>query len=212
MKKKNTFMRLAMVLVLLVLVTTSAVGGTFAKYVTDGSADDSARVAKFGVNIVATSDAFSTEYKNTEDKVTVKATEKVLAPGTSGTLATVELTGKPEVAVNVAYTVDLKLEKWQIGSEEYCPLIFKIGDDVFKIDGSTITDVAGLEAAVEGAFTGLNGDLAVNSDVSAKNSEMTWEWAFDGDDEKDTALGNQAANGNHATISLEITCTVTQID
>ena len=212
MKKKNTFMRLAMALVLLVLVTTSAVGGTFAKYVTDGSADDSARVAKFGVNIVATSDAFSTEYKNTEDKVTVKATEKVLAPGTSGTLATVELTGKPEVAVNVAYTVDLKLEKWQIGSEEYCPLIFKIGDDVFKIDGSTITDVAGLEAAVEGAFTGLNGDLAVNSDVSAKNSEMTWEWAFDGDDEKDTALGNQAANGNHATISLEITCTVTQID
>ena len=33
--KKNMFMRLAMALVLLVLVTTSAVGGTYAKYVTE---------------------------------------------------------------------------------------------------------------------------------------------------------------------------------
>lgn len=212
MKKKNTFMRLAMVLVLLVLVTTSAVGGTFAKYVTDGFADDSARVAKFGVKIVATSDAFSTEYENTDEEVTVRATEKVLAPGTNGILASVVLTGEPEVAVNVAYTVDLKLLNWEIDSVEYCPLVFKVGSNEFKIDGSTIKTVADLESAVEGAFTDLNGDLAVNSDVSAKNLEMTWEWAFNGDNVKDTALGDQAADENPATISLEITCTVTQID
>ena len=212
MKKKNTFMRLAMALVLLVLVTTSAVGGTFAKYVTTDSASASARVAKFGVKIVATSDAFSKEYNGTGGTVTVQATENVLAPGTNGTLADVKLTGTPEVAVNVEYTVDLKLENWKIDSVEYCPLVFQVGHNVFKIDGSTIKTVAELELAVEDAITDLNGELPVNSDVSVKNSMMTWEWAFNVNDVNDTALGDQAADGNPATISLNITCTVTQID
>ena len=49
--KKNKMMRLASCLLVLVMLSTSMISGTFAKYVTTGSAEDTARVAKFGVDI-----------------------------------------------------------------------------------------------------------------------------------------------------------------
>ena len=52
--KKNKMMRLASGLLVAVLITTSTISGTFAKYVTTADAKDEARVAKFGVVITAT--------------------------------------------------------------------------------------------------------------------------------------------------------------
>lgn len=214
MKKKNTFMRLAMVLVLLVLVTTSAVGGTFAKYVTTGSAaTGTARVAKFGVDIVASGEeAFKNEYA-ADDALytagnTVVSTVDVVAPGTKGTLATVSVSGTPEVAVNVKYEADLTLSNWKIGSDDYCPL-------VFKVNGGTpiefVDTVANLESAVEAALN-KDSDFAPNANL-ANTITVEWEWKFEsGDDVKDTALGDQADAGNPATIEFTISCTVTQID
>ena len=54
--KKNKMMRLASFLLVATLLTTSMISGTFAKYVTEGSASDSARVAKWGVEVEATDD------------------------------------------------------------------------------------------------------------------------------------------------------------
>ena len=48
--KKNTMMRLASVLLIAVLMSTCAISGTFAKYVTSDSSSDSARVARWGFN------------------------------------------------------------------------------------------------------------------------------------------------------------------
>ena len=47
--KKNWTMRVALLIVALTLITSCFVGGTFAKYVTGASYEDTARVAKFGV-------------------------------------------------------------------------------------------------------------------------------------------------------------------
>ena len=49
--KKNKFMRLASVMLMLCLITTCAISGTFAKYTTSGTATDTARVAKWGVGV-----------------------------------------------------------------------------------------------------------------------------------------------------------------
>ncbi len=49
--KKNKMMRLASVLLIAVMISTSAISGTYAKYVTSGYAEDNARVAKFGVAV-----------------------------------------------------------------------------------------------------------------------------------------------------------------
>ena len=46
--KKNRAMRLAALLLVAVLMSTCGISGTFAKYVTEVSSEDSARVAYWG--------------------------------------------------------------------------------------------------------------------------------------------------------------------
>ena len=48
--KKNKMMRLASVLLVLTLLSTSVISGTFAKYVTKASTEDTGRVAVWGIN------------------------------------------------------------------------------------------------------------------------------------------------------------------
>ncbi|MCH5317447.1 MAG: hypothetical protein J1E05_05670 [Eubacterium sp.] len=60
--KKNKMMRVASVLLVAVLLSTSIISGTFAKYVTEGYVQDSARVAKFGVEVTATGTLFDKTY------------------------------------------------------------------------------------------------------------------------------------------------------
>ena len=48
--KKTKFMRAALLLLVLTLITSCFVGGTFAKYTTSANGSDSARVAKWGFN------------------------------------------------------------------------------------------------------------------------------------------------------------------
>ncbi len=91
--KKNWTMRVALLIVALTLITSCFVGGTFAKYVTGASYEDTARVAKFGVLLTIDGDSgFATKYA-TDDTTykgayTVEATDKVVAPGTPAGLKT----------------------------------------------------------------------------------------------------------------------------
>ena len=106
--KKNVMMRLACFLLVAVLISTSAISGTYAKYVTQGSASDTARVAKFGVKVTGTSEIFSDSYKDeaTDYTVNEKTAEitvqadtegtNVVAPGTQGDLVEFALEGTPE--------------------------------------------------------------------------------------------------------------------
>ena len=64
--KKNWTMRVALLIVALALITSCFVSGTYAKYVTSTTASDSARVAKFGVQLAVEVTARSqTSMKNT---------------------------------------------------------------------------------------------------------------------------------------------------
>ena len=56
--KNSKLFKAAGTLMALTLITTCFVGGTFAKYTTTGGGNDSARVAKFGVTISASTDTF----------------------------------------------------------------------------------------------------------------------------------------------------------
>lgn len=88
--RKNKMMRAASALLVAVLLTTSTISGTFAKYVTQDSASDTARVAKWGVelqvqgNLFADSyvDAIENEKDNAKLAVNSSATDDVVAPGT----------------------------------------------------------------------------------------------------------------------------------
>ena len=98
--KKNRMMRLASVLLVLVLLSTSVISGTFAKYVTTATANDTARVAKWGITMDTdnTGTFVATYSSNGQETVHGKNSENdadVVAPGTSGT-ATYVVSGTPE--------------------------------------------------------------------------------------------------------------------
>ena len=60
--KKNKFMRLASGLLVGTLLTTCAISGTFAKYTTQDDGNDSARVAKWGVELQVVGTLFGENY------------------------------------------------------------------------------------------------------------------------------------------------------
>lgn len=108
MKKSTKLMAL---LAVLCLVTSSFVGSTLAKYVTSADANDTARVAKFGVTVTTEGGLFAENYKDTKvDAGAATATvvssadpqDKVVAPGTKNeTGLTFTIAGTPEVDVKL---------------------------------------------------------------------------------------------------------------
>ena len=219
--KKNKMMRIASALLVAVILTTCAISGTFAKYVTSGNGSDVARVAKFGVTVTGTADTFKETYEKNDAGFTLAAntvvsTEDVVAPGTSGTMAAFTITGTPEVAVRVSFAGTLELgDKWvDSNSDYYCPIEVTVGDTTFK--GTTYSSADEFEAAVNAKIATYSKDYEANKDLSTIGGDapvISWKWAFEGnDDVKDTYLGDQAATANAAKITLNVTATVTQID
>jgi hypothetical protein len=220
--KKNKMMRIASVLLVAVLMSTCAISGTFAKYVTSANSSDSARVAKFGVVITANGNIFAANYNDT-----VKAeggTPDVVAPGTSGNLASMTLSGKPEVSVEVTYTGTVQLTGWTNSNGKfYCPVKVNVaGTNLCGLDYTTSADFI---TAIQDNIASYSKTYAPNtilSDVDADSLEISWEWAYEDattylngaqqNDTDDTFLGDQAAAGNASTILISLVTTVTQVD
>ena len=229
--KKNRMMRVASALLVAVLLTTCAISGTFAKYVTGADADSSARVAKFGVEVTAEVAPFLAEYDAdvtaldqgdvaiAKTVVAYNGTDLLVAPGTSGDLGATTITGTPEVAVNVKKEATLTLEKWEDKTGYYCPIIITVNG--VKFDGTTYSSAADFIADVEAAIE-VDVNYAPNTTLNSTDDvAITWAWAFDDskadaaagqNDVSDTYLGDAADDGNAATIALELVTTVTQID
>ncbi len=117
--KKNKWMRLAALMLVLCMITTCAVSGTYAKYVTSDSAVDTARVAKFGVVAKIDGALFGATYDkhdggttpdkiisygvNTESVSSIDAADLVVAPGTIGDEMKLTVFGTPEVSTQVTF-------------------------------------------------------------------------------------------------------------
>ena len=178
--KKNRMMRLACVLLVAVMLTTSIISGTFAKYVTTGSAADSARVAKFGVVISASASLFDKTYNgNTaasngdmpgDNSVTVSATDNVVAPGTKNSAAlNFGISGTPEVTVKVTITPTL-VNNVSLSAGTYADMTTAAADGKYtlsseykpikwtlKKDGSAVTNLSNVEfSEIVAYFNGLN--------------------------------------------------------
>ena len=237
--KKNIMMRLAAFLLVAVLISTSAISGTYAKYVTSGFSEDTARVAKFGVNVEGATDMFHDSYLHSftaytsgeklED-ITVQADTTgtdIVAPGTNGVLSKFDISGSPEVDTLVTYAAEFDLgDNWVVDGDDYCPIVITI-----KYNGNTetygmgyvdvthpYTSVAAFEEGVIEAIEACAKRYHTNEDLSAAEEDfvISWAWPFSTsteNDEKDTKLGDAAVvEDNAGKIYLKITCSVTQID
>ena len=229
---KNKMMKIASCLMVAVLLTTSFVSGTYAKYISENRGSDGARVAKWGVKIATkTNGLFSHSYVNTSkvngaaegSSVSVTSSgdsnDYVIAPGTSGN-TTILLSGSPEVAVDVKFIMNVESDvivpvRTQLSSnrtlyESYTPVKFTLTDSKGnEIAQGTLNDV-------KVAFNALSAQYGPNKNLN-ETYKLSWNWPIDGDNEADTYLANVAAGiiddeATKTAIKFNYTVSVTQID
>lgn len=242
--KKNRFIKLASGLLVLCLMTTCVIGATLAKYTTAGSGVDQARVAKWGVRISAVANsAFNTQY-NKQDagytgtlSVKSSSSEKLVAPGTSGSAAQFSIEGTPEVAVRLSFALtEVKEVKLTAGTYrntdgatvtlagDYMPVVFTLNDGSSDVATGTLGQIATY-------LNELTLDYDPNEDLSTTvpTYTLSWAWAFNVStdaDKADSILGDLAAGVSGITkdgvaintadysteVSYKLTITATQID
>lgn len=205
--KKNMMMRLASVLLIAVLMSTCAISGTFAKYVTSAEGSDSARVAKWGITM--SNNGANTFIDNYDTGLI--ANEVIVAPGTAHS-TTYEVDGTPETDYNITFDysvteeVFLKAGNYAYGDPYISDMDFTLGSDYYPVkytvavsaNAGTITNNAAhanydtLDAALAAIKNmsvfyeaGVTCDLVIT---------LSWAWAFEGqNDQADTVLGDLAA-------------------
>ncbi|MBR6564968.1 MAG: hypothetical protein IKK71_05985 [Clostridia bacterium] len=208
--KKNTMMRIASVLLVVVLLTTSVISGTFAKYISTGVGSDIARVAKWSIEVEGTEigvagdtavafDLFSTvkDSNGTDDETDMNPADgTIIAPGTSGSFA-IDIENKSEV--NAKYTIALTES-----NPKNIPLQYSVDGTNWKDSVAELT----MDALTDQA-------IAMGTGVATKT--VYWRWVFEGTtpgahagqtDAADTALGYEGT----ATVTIQATITVTQVD
>jgi len=224
-------LRLASALLILTLLSTSVISGTFAKYVTSNSASDTARVAKFGVEIAASGTLFSKTYVNATGgntpgtaNLTVQAAENVVAPGTKSASSGLQIavTGTPEVTTQLIFDLSsvkdvfLKANTYSDPTtsgdttdtfeltDDYYPIKFNLtasGSDITAQSGKSFAEIETYLETTLGTKT-----FEPGTDLSTKigTITLTWEWPFEVDDatdKADTLLGDIAAGTPSADIT-----------
>ena len=188
--KKNKMMRLASAMMVLTLMSTSVISGTFAKYVTSDSATDTARVAKWGVTVTAEGSLFAETYKKTDNtpgdgnaSVSVVSSgpmgDNVVAPGTKNEDGiTFAITGEPEVAVRVSAKVEDAYKYIYLGVIDGLPKTTTTkADDNFNVSGSDYEPVRftlSLEPEGSQAQTLLN--KVTMKEIAEYLNTTTWEF------------------------------------
>ena len=200
--RKNKMMRLASALLVAVLLSTCAISGTFAKYVSEATATDTARVAKWGWGDTTLSiDLFATNYDGT---VQSSNGDKLIAPGTKNTASLVwtpDAKFAPEVDYTLSFTVAAATDIPDV-IEAQLKWTMQIDGGVVK-EYDTFADLeADLEAKTYAGEASLTGPTV--------NIQIGWAWEYDdGDNATDTALGNLETL---PALTVAITMTATQVD
>lgn len=142
--KKNKMMRLASGLLVAVLLTTSTISGTFAKYTTQDSGSDTARVAKWGVALQVSGDLYGTNYltgtntaTDADSGISVQGTQiadtNVVAPGTKNEKGFVfSIKGTPEVSSQVTMDLDVQNIFLKDGNYGVMVMVGKLTEEAFN--------------------------------------------------------------------------------
>lgn len=192
--KKNRMMRLAAILLVCVLLSTSVISGTFAKYTTQASATDAARVAKWDIQINGSQmqathtfafDLFNTivDTKDGNGETDIKATDgSIIAPGTKGQMS---FTLKNDSEVTASYAIVFGMTE-----TEDIPVQFSLTGE----NGTWTDDICN-----------LNFNVPIANIGDEQTVTVYWQWDFEGDD---TALGLKGTD----VITITATVTATQVD
>jgi len=184
--KKNRMMRLASGLLVAVLLTTCVISGTFAKYVSEAEATDTARVAKWNVSVVDkdsqnfTFNLFNTIKDSDGQSNETDVDADLIAPGTSGEFE-IALSSDSEV------TFDYKVD-YTVTNDGDVPILF-------SVDGHTWTD----------DLADVTGTIAATADLY-QDIKVQWKWDF-GENVDDNPHGT-----GQKTVTVAVKVTFTQVD
>ena len=199
--KKNRMMRLAAFLLVCVLLTTSLISGTYAKYVSTATATDTAKVAKWQINVgtvniaqadtqVITFGLFDTINDTDGSGEEKHVSAGLIAPGTKGAFD-VTITNNSEVHANIKAALSAKETNGDIPIQ-------------YSVDGTT--------------WKANLADLSVDENLAPGASaevKVLWQWVYEVDkagDTADTLLGIAAASGTAPAVEVTMAVTATQID
>lgn len=210
MKKTSKTARITMLLVVLCLISTAMLSGTFAKYTSEFAGADTALIAKWDISVtdgeteLSVSEAvyldlFSHEYQN--NIIEGAGTDKIIAPGVSGDF-TLKVENIGDVAAEVVF--DLAAS----GSANDVPI-------EYSIDGSSWVNLGDLETALNS----LAGMQNVAAGTGTAEQKVEWRWQFErgedaaltANDAADTHLGTTSVTDNRSKYILTVTATATQI-
>lgn len=201
---KNTkALKVVLVLALIAVIAIIALSGTYARYVSTSTGTDKARVAHWKVNATnEVSNLFADSYTHVVGK---DGDTSVIAPGTSGTY-TFSITGSVET--------DYKLKINATGTDDingavtgYSPIkyTFQKNSETAKTGLTFDALLSEINKIDDGTTTHTAGSLPTDTYT------IGWAWAIDGDDAKDTELGNLVSTSDK-TVSLSVEVSATQVN
>ena len=172
--KKNVLMRAASGLLVATMLTTCAISGTFAKYVTQDNGGDVARVAKWGVVVQVEGDLYGQKYLNKEggNTVTLNADDNntvgvngkqiadqlnVVAPGTNSSdhKFAFGINGTPEVDSQT--TIKVRAQNIYLNEGEYGVMVPLATGVVTKENFKDLADITENNAGVAVTANQYNG-------------------------------------------------------
>ncbi len=238
--KKNVMMRTASILLVAVLLTTCAISGTFAKYASAVSGNDSARVAYWGWTPTALSiDMFDGEYDTTGDAATVDAEneDNVVAPGTSKTTTfafaytpkeatvnalTAGAIAAPEVDYNFVIDAEITGDYTELDANPNFYWTLKANGAAEATKYQTVAEFVAAVEALADADTETDGvqnlykhgTLPTGFTAADETHQIGWAWDFD-DEGADTNDATDTAMGNDQDlndVTFNITISATQVN
>lgn len=168
--KKNVLMRAASGLLVATMLTTCAISGTFAKYVTQDNGGDVARVAKWGVVVQVEGDLYGQKYLNDANTVTLNSDNtvgvdgkqiadqlNVVAPGTNSSdhKFAFGINGTPEVDSQT--TIKVRAQNIYLNEGEYGVMVPVAAGVVTAENFKDLADITANNAGVAVTATQENG-------------------------------------------------------
>lgn len=202
--KKTKALKVLLVLTLIIVAVIIAVSSTYARYITAITGTDKARVAHWKVNATnEIEDLFADSYTHVVGKDGDGTA--VIAPGTSGTY-TFSITGSVET--------DYKLTINATGTDDINGAVSGYNPIKYTFQKNSETAKTGLTfAALLTEINGIDDGTTTHKAGTLPTDTYTigWSWAIDGDDAKDTELGNLVSTADK-TISLSVEISATQVN
>lgn len=188
MRKTSNTAKITILLLMLCLISTAMVSGTFAKYTSEYVGADTALIAKWDVTVsdgtnefyVYPEEAELDLFKHAYDTniLSTAGESKIIAPGVGGEF-TLKVENKGDVAAKMTFDVGLG------GNGMTAPIEYKLKD----VEGQTWGDLVALKAALNELEKMKN----VAPGTGSAEQIVEWRWPFErGSDPYEIALNNEA--------------------